>query len=170
MAVEIMKPTRNQRKTASENIKDNFDHLNAMARLMGKKEFAIANPITIKAPKQAKKQAYTAKNIPEAAIQKAVLQYLRICPQVAWYCRINSGAFIDGDRYIQANSQRGMSDIIGMLRGGRLFAIEVKSKTGRLLPHQQEFLGLIADGGGLAGVCRSVDDAQRLLFHFIGKE
>jgi hypothetical protein len=51
-----------------------------------------------------------------------------------------------------------MSDILGMLKGGQLFAIECKTRTGRIMPHQQDFLDLITAGGGVAFVARSVED------------
>jgi hypothetical protein len=85
---------------------------------------------------------------------------------VCW--RQNSGTFQERNRdgsvrYIRANTARGMSDIMGTLKDGRTLAIEVKSRTGRMRPGQKEFLASIRDAGGVAGVCRSVDDAVRLL-------
>ena len=76
-----------------------------------------------------------------------------------------SGASLpDGSvRYIRANTQRGMSDIMGTLNDGRTLAIEVKSRTGRMRPGQEEFLASIRAAGGVAGVCRSVEDALKLL-------
>jgi hypothetical protein len=100
----------------------------------------------------------------EKDIQKQILILLKKHPKIQWVARFNSGTFVDGDRYIRANSQRGMSDILGMLKGGRLFAIECKSRTGRIEPHQQEFLDLITRGGGLAFVARSVEDIKLNLF------
>jgi hypothetical protein len=119
----------------------------------------------------APKREYTKTQAPEASeaqILKAIFTALHYSPQVAWIARMNSGAFhlTDGsgnDRFVRLNSQRGMSDLIGMLKGGRTFCIEVKSATGRIQPHQQAFLDLIADGGGLSGVARSVEDAQRII-------
>ena len=64
---------------------------------------------------------------------------------------------------IRANTQRGMSDIMGALMDGRTLAIEVKSRTGRMRPGQEEFLASIRAAGGVAGVCRSVEDAVALL-------
>ena len=82
--------------------------------------------------------------------------------------RQNSGTFQERNRdgsvrYIRANTQRGMSDVMGTLKDGRTLAIEVKSRTGRMRPGQEEFLQQIRDAGGVAGVCRSVEDAQKLL-------
>jgi hypothetical protein len=96
------------------------------------------------------------------------MQLLRRHPCVAQCWRQNSGTFQERNRdgstrYIRANTARGMSDIMGVLRDGRTLAIEVKSRTGRMRPGQEEFLATIRQAGGVAGVCRSVEDAQRLL-------
>ena len=104
----------------------------------------------------------------EAEILKAILQLLRRHPKVALCWRQNSGTFQERNRdgsvrYIRANTQRGMSDVMGALMDGRTLAIEVKSRTGRMRPGQEEFLASIRAAGGVAGVCRSVDDAVRLL-------
>jgi hypothetical protein len=93
---------------------------------------------------------------------------LRHHPKVASHWRINSGTFAERNRdgstrYIRANTAKGMSDIMGVLKDGRTLAIEVKSRTGRMRPGQEEFLQTIRQAGGVAGVCRSVDDAVRLL-------
>ena len=104
----------------------------------------------------------------EAEILRAILQLLRRHPRVAMCWRQNSGTFQERNRdgttrYIRANTQRGMSDIMGALMDGRTLAIEVKSRTGRMRPGQEEFLQQIRSAGGVAGVCRSVEDAVRLL-------
>ena len=104
----------------------------------------------------------------EAEILKAILSMLRRHPKVALCWRQNSGTFQERNRngttrYIRANTQRGMSDIMGALMDGRTLAIEVKSRTGRMRPGQEEFLALIRAAGGVAGVCRSVEDAVALL-------
>lgn len=41
-------------------------------------------------------------------------------------------------------------------------SIEVKTPTGRLRPEQQQWLDAVQAAGGIAGVARSVEDAQRL--------
>ena len=104
----------------------------------------------------------------EAEILRAILQLLRRNPKVALCWRPNSGTFQERNRdgsvrYIRANTARGMSDIMGALKDGRTLAIEVKSRTGRMRPGQEEFLQQIRAAGGVAGVCRSVEDAQKLL-------
>ena len=104
----------------------------------------------------------------EAEILRAIMALLRHHPKVASYWRQNSGTFAERNRdgsvrYIRANTAKGMSDIMGVLKDGRTLAIEVKSRTGRMRPGQEEFLQTIRQAGGVAGVCRSVEDAQRLL-------
>jgi len=104
----------------------------------------------------------------EAEILRAIIQLLHRHPRVAQCWRQNSGTFQERNRdgstrYIRANTARGMSDIMGVLRDGRTLAIEVKSRIGRMRPGQEEFLQTIRQAGGVAGVCRSVEDAQRLL-------
>jgi hypothetical protein len=104
----------------------------------------------------------------EAQILRAIMALLRHHPKVASYWRQNSGTFAERNRdgstrYIRANTAKGMSDIMGVLKDGRTLAIEVKSRVGRMRPGQEEFLQTIRQAGGVAGVCRSVEDAQRLL-------
>ena len=104
----------------------------------------------------------------ESDILRAIMQLLKRHPRVAQCWRQNSGTFQERNRdgsvrYIRANTQKGMSDIMGVLKDGRTLAIEVKSRTGRMRPGQAEFLATIRQAGGVAGVCRSVEDAVRLL-------
>ncbi len=104
----------------------------------------------------------------EAQILKAIMALLKRHPKVAQCWRQNSGTFQERNRdgsvrYIRANTAKGMSDIMGVLKDGRTLAIEVKSATGRMRPGQEEFLATIRQAGGVAGVCRSVEDAQALL-------
>ena len=104
----------------------------------------------------------------ESEILRAIMALLKRHPRVAQCWRQNSGTFAERNRdgsmrYVRANTQRGMSDIMGVLRDGRTLAIEVKSRTGRMRPGQEEFLQTIRAAGGVAGVCRSVEDAVALL-------
>jgi len=42
-------------------------------------------------------------------------------------------------------------------------AVEVKAPTGRPTPEQSAFLSHVSAAGGLAGIARSVEDAERIL-------
>jgi hypothetical protein len=56
----------------------------------------------------------------------------------------------------------GVADILGILKDGRFLAIEVKSPTGKVPPHQQLFLDEISGRGGVAFVARSVEEVTPL--------
>ena len=42
-------------------------------------------------------------------------------------------------------------------------AVEVKTPRGRVRPEQQQFINHVLSAGGVAGIARSVDEAQKLL-------
>lgn len=103
----------------------------------------------------------------EHQVQTACLQYLAVCPQVAWAERINTGAVkipVPGgkDRFVRYGFP-GCSDILGMFIDGRLLAIEVKSQTGRVTNEQQKFLNLVAENKGVSLIARSVDDVMAVI-------
>ena len=94
----------------------------------------------------------------EKIILKDTLKYLRLHPKVAWQARINSGTFMEGDRYISSTSQAGMSDVIGMFKHtGRFFVIEAKRIGEKPTQPQQDFIDLIVAGGGLGMVAYTID-------------
>jgi ABC-type phosphonate transport system ATPase subunit len=73
--------------------------------------------------------------------------------------RINTGMFQVEGRFIKAGF-RGCSDILGMLKGGRLLAVECKSGKGKETTDQAAFGARVAADGGLYIVARSVDDVM----------
>ena len=119
---------------------------------------------SLRPPPPARKRPSRPGAATEAQIQAAVLKALRLHPAVAWIGRYNSGGFYDGgDRYVQFHSVPGQSDLMGMLKGGRLLAIEIKRPGARPTEQQAAFLARVATGGGLAGVATGVADALALL-------
>ena len=58
---------------------------------------------------------------------------------------------------------KGVSDVLGCLPGGRLLAIEIKTPNGKVSPEQKEFLGKVNALGGLAFVARGIDDVVKNL-------
>ena len=58
---------------------------------------------------------------------------------------------------------RGVSDIIGVTRGGRACFFEVKTKTGRLSKYQENFIEKMEYWNAIAGVVRCSADAFALL-------
>ena len=98
----------------------------------------------------------------EATIQYSIMRLLNVHPKVAWAERMNSGvAKLKGFRV--KFGFVGCADIIGQLRDGRLLAIECKNEKGELTEQQEKFLQKVTKNHGVAGVCRSVQDADDLL-------
>lgn len=108
----------------------------------------------------------------ELAIQNAIRLQHGAGPARLW--RNNTGALKDQTgRLVRYGLCPGSSDLIGLRKvvvtpdmvGQTLAvftAIEVKDR-GRVTPEQQAFLTMVTQAGGLAGVARSLDDAQRIL-------
>ena len=89
--------------------------------------------------------------------------------------RNNTGALVDQQgRFVRFGLCKGSSDLIGLrsleitpeLVGQRIaqfVALEIKSNSGVVSPEQRAFLQAVQDLGGLAAVCRSVQQAQAVL-------
>lgn len=147
------------RLTLRETIERNQAQIAGMCALVGKPkpEFKVELK-----PKQTRTKSINAAAT-EAQILKSILKYLALRKEVAWAGRFNSGMFAEEDRFIQANSVRGCSDIIGQLTNGKILCLEVKSKTGRIAPHQQAFIDRVNENHGIAAIVRSIEDVQIIL-------
>ena len=55
-------------------------------------------------------------------------------------------------------SKRGVSDLLGLTREGKFFAIEVKTEAGRLSQEQKRFIEVVKSHGCKAFVAKSVED------------
>ena len=66
-------------------------------------------------------------------------------------------------RYFDTGLPKGFSDLFGFRPDGRIFFIEVKNKTGKLRPEQENFMKVAKSKGALAGVARSVEDAMEIV-------
>lgn len=98
-------------------------------------------------------------DIPEAAILKSILYYLRVKKYVCW--RQNTGSYKTGpsehSRYIRFGYV-GSGDIIGLDKNGRFFSIEVK-RDGKVPTKLQEyFMNEVNASKGLAFVAYSLED------------
>jgi hypothetical protein len=90
--------------------------------------------------------------------------------------RNNTGTLPDPrtGRPVQFGLARGSADLIGLrtvtitpeMVGQQVAvftSIEVKTPTGRATPEQQNWLHMVRRAGGIAGIARSVRDAQQII-------
>lgn len=93
----------------------------------------------------------------ETTLVRACLDYLALAGIFAW--RNNTTGVYDPARgqFRRFQGLKGVSDILGVLPGGKMLAIECKQPTGRLSASQEEFLTRVRDAGGLALVVWEID-------------
>jgi hypothetical protein len=111
------------------------------------------------------------------ASEQTIQQHIRLACS-SGNCRLfrnNTGTLKDANgRPVQFGLCKGSADLIGWtthtitpeMVGTQVAvftSIEVKTATGRLRPEQQQWLDAVHAAGGIAGVARSVADAQQLL-------
>ena len=99
---------------------------------------------------------------PESQILSGCLRYLNRAGIFHW--RNNVGAVrVSMNRWVSFGL-KGSSDILAVLPpAGRILCIECKSKTGRLSPEQEQFIGDITRLGGLAVVVRDWRELDTVL-------
>lgn len=140
------------------------DATNFYAAMAGKPPINLVGALP---PKREYKARGSSGEPTEAQILKAIMELLRKHPKVAKVWRQNSGAaryqYGDKTSYVNFNTAKGMSDIMGILKTGRMLCIEVKSRTGKVAPHQQEFLESITKAGGVAFVARDIETVVNVL-------
>lgn len=79
--------------------------------------------------------------------------------------RINVGVVKTPDgRYFDTGVPKGFSDLFGFRKAdGRVVFIEVKTAKGRASPQQMRFIRQMTEYGAIAGICRSAEDALKLI-------
>jgi photosystem II stability/assembly factor-like uncharacterized protein len=102
---------------------------------------------------------------PEEAIVKACLEYLRLRGVYAYRTNTGAAAYQDrtGKRRFVRFGTPGLSDITGVLPGGRALYVECKAENGRLSEHQEAFLKTVREFGALTVVARSITDLEMAL-------
>jgi hypothetical protein len=103
---------------------------------------------------------------PEGYIKNSILSYLKWKGIFAF--PVDSVGIFDPKRKVfrkrnSVHAMKGVSDILGILPGGRFLAIECKSKTGRMTVEQEVFLQDVRAKGGVAFMARSIEDVERHL-------
>lgn len=98
----------------------------------------------------------------EHAVQNAIRLALS---EPCMIFRINVGVVKTPDgRYFDTGVPKGFSDLFGFRKSdGKAVFIEVKTKTGRISPHQFRFIETMRANGAIAGVCRSAEEALILV-------
>lgn len=79
--------------------------------------------------------------------------------------RINVGTGYTADgRYFNIGVPKGFSDLFGFRKSdGRAIFIEVKTAKGKPSAEQVKFLETMQKSGAIAGICRSAEDALKLI-------
>jgi hypothetical protein len=98
---------------------------------------------------------------PEGEVLTACLSFLEGHGIFAWRNSVGAVQMRPGKWY--RFGLKGSSDILGILPGGRLLAVETKAKKGRLSPDQRDFLEAIKARGGVSVMARSVDELAAAL-------
>lgn len=76
---------------------------------------------------------------------------------------VGSGYTQDG-RWFNTGVPRGFSDLFGVRKSdGKAVFIEVKISKGRVSKYQKNFIEKMQESNAIAGVCRSVDEALKLV-------
>lgn len=95
----------------------------------------------------------------ETLLVRAILQALQLKGVFCW--RVNSGLTVLGagkSKRVIKGAPAGTPDIIGAVEG-RMFGLEVKTETGRVLATQQRWHDRAAKHGVRVAVVRSVGEA-----------
>lgn len=99
----------------------------------------------------------------EADSLAEVIPALRTHHTVAWGRRQNTGAAKVGGRFIKFG-WAGCTDLLGMIKDGRLLAVECKRpKGGRLSIEQAHFIAMVNQFGGCAFVANGAKDVFNIL-------
>ena len=99
----------------------------------------------------------------ENAVLQSCLALLRLHGIFAW--RNNNHATYDRTKgvYRRHVGLRGVSDVLGVLPGGRFLALEVKRPGGKASAEQKLFLDAVRAGGGLALLVSDVKQLEEAL-------
>jgi hypothetical protein len=103
----------------------------------------------------------------ETDLQRQVMALLRASPRIVWARRLNSGKIKSRRGGWVKLGDVGDPDIVGMLDGGRFFAIELKRPDAPASDHakrrekQREVLRTIDDGGGRVVFASTIEEIQK---------
>ncbi len=98
----------------------------------------------------------------ESELLAAILLDLGTHPDCKIWRNNRGNAEMPGGRWVKFGVD-GQGDISGIIRGGRRWEIETKTRTGKQRDSQRLFQAMIESMGGLYTIARSVDDAREAL-------
>lgn len=95
----------------------------------------------------------------EADIKRAIVQYLRArgCLVIPYR---SVGIMKKNGKYIPMHGV-GVSDLLGLTKEGKFFAVEVKTDIGRPTDNQVQFLETVRTFGCIGIIARTIDDCIR---------
>lgn len=98
----------------------------------------------------------------ESDVQNSIR--LALSPHAVMF-RVNSGKVrMQDGRFFDTGVPNGFTDLCGFRKSdGRMIFIEVKTKTGKLRDSQKQFLTAVGAHPVISGVCRSAEEAVRLV-------
>jgi len=99
----------------------------------------------------------------ETALLKAVLAALAWRRRDVEVWRNNTGGMHKGKNYIPFGLGEGGADLVGVLRTGRFWAVELKTEDGRLSEAQRAWQARVAQMGGYVVTARTVSEVMRAL-------
>lgn len=103
------------------------------------------------------------KNPTESGLVRACLDLLHLRKVYAWR-QNTTGVFDPAKRRFRTfHGLAGVSDILGVLPGGRFLALECKTERGRVTRDQKVFLDAVRANGGLAAVIRDLRELELFL-------
>lgn len=99
----------------------------------------------------------------EHTIQSEIM--LAVSQHECTIIRTNVGKVRTADgRWFIAGPPKGWPDLTGFRhKDGKIILLEIKTKKGKLRPEQKRFAEFIKDKPVLYGVCRSVEDALKVI-------
>ena len=97
---------------------------------------------------------------PETALSKSIRLALNRTMRVRL---MDNEVGVDTIKGVRYGLGTGSADLVGILKSGRVFCLEVKTPSGRVRPEQNAWLESVRRWGGFAAVVRSLDDAVAAL-------
>lgn len=99
----------------------------------------------------------------ENPVVKAAIELLTLYGVEAWRTQSTP---VKGRRY---NGRKGVADVLGISKNGKMVAIECKAPKGIVSPAQREFLDMVKARGGIAFAARSAEWIEDTLRYYRDK-